>query len=121
VKTVIEMAREAGILEPIDLLESNQWKQDTIRELERFAELVRADEAEKYKWDVHSCGPTCDKKGCVAVREAVAHERAECAKVCDDFERIKWESVKDIVQNGGRLAFAGPMHCAAAIRARGEA
>lgn len=108
-KTVIEMAMEAGgtvlaVYSP---------------DLERFAELVRADEAEKYKWDVHSCGPACTKVTCIAVREAVAHERAECAKVCDDFERAKWESVKDIAQNGGRLAFAGPMHCAAAIRARG--
>ena len=49
-----------------------------------------------------------------------AREREACAKVCDDFERAKWESVKDIVANGGRLAFAGPMQCAAAIRARGE-
>jgi hypothetical protein len=37
---VIALAREAGILEPIDLLPSNQWRQDTIRELERFAALV---------------------------------------------------------------------------------
>lgn len=50
-----------------------------------------------------------------------AAEREACAKVCDDFERAKWESVKDIAQNGGRLAFAGPMHCATAIRARGQA
>jgi hypothetical protein len=49
---------------------------------------------------------------------AVKAEREACAKVCDDFERAKWESVKNITQNGGRLAFAGPMHCAAAIRAR---
>ena len=46
-KTVIEMASEAGILEPIDLLPSNQWRQDTIRELERFADLIRVDEREK--------------------------------------------------------------------------
>lgn len=52
------------------------------------------------------------------IAEAVAKEREECAKVCDDFERAKWESVKNIGQNGGRLAFAGPMHCAAAIRNR---
>ena len=52
-KTVIEMALEAGILEPIDLLDSNQWRQDTIRELERFAELVRADERE-------ACAKVCD-------------------------------------------------------------
>lgn len=37
---IIRMALEAGILEPIELLESNQWRQDTIRELERFASLV---------------------------------------------------------------------------------
>ena len=53
-KTVIEMAREAGILAPIDLLDSNQWRQDTIRELERFAELVRADERE-------ACAKVCDE------------------------------------------------------------
>ena len=39
---IIELAREAGILGPIDLLESNQWRQDTIRELTHFAALVRA-------------------------------------------------------------------------------
>jgi hypothetical protein len=49
-----------------------------------------------------------------------ADEREACAKVCDEFERAKWESVKNITENGGRLAFAGPMHCAAAIRARGN-
>jgi len=49
-----------------------------------------------------------------------AKEREACASVCDDFERAKWESVKHISENGGRLAFAGPMKCAIAIRARGE-
>ena len=49
-----------------------------------------------------------------------AAEREACAKVCDGFERAKWESVKNIKENGGRLVFAGPMHCAAAIRARGK-
>lgn len=48
-------------------------------------------------------------------------EREACAKVCDDLERAKWETVKHISENGGRLAFAGPMHCAKAIRARGTA
>ena len=83
-KTVIEMAREAG-----GMFDHMMWlNRDLLPVFERFAELVRAD------------------------------EREACAKVCDDFERAKWESVKDITQNGGRLAFAGPMHCAAAIRAR---
>ena len=36
-------------------------------------------------------------------------EREACAKVCDDLERAKWESVNDILANGGRLAFAGPV------------
>ena len=68
----------------------DDWKlfQEYMPEIHRLVELVRAD------------------------------EREACAKVCDDFERAKWESVKNITQNGGRLAFAGPMHCAAAIRAR---
>jgi hypothetical protein len=37
---IIRMALDTGILEPIDLLPSNQWRQDTIRELDRFANLV---------------------------------------------------------------------------------
>ena len=89
-KTVIEMALNSG---------DDEWKilvRQVMKhfpdEFERFAELVRAD--------------------------AIADEREACAKVCDDFERAKWESVKNISQNGGRLAFAGPMHCAVAIRAR---
>jgi hypothetical protein len=115
-KTVIEMARDQGLPET-EVAGVFIVNQD---DLGRFAELVRADEREKYKWDVHSCGPTCKRYACVAMREAVEAEREACAKVCDDFERAKWESVKDITQNGGRLAFAGPMHCAAAIRARSK-
>lgn len=71
-KTVIEMAREAGLVGgPV-----------YARGLEHFAELVRADQDEKYKWDVHSCGPTCTKAACVAMREAVKAEREACANVC---------------------------------------
>ena len=64
-RTIMEMARDCGI----------NFHQAGWPELERFAELMREDEAEKYKWDVHSCGPTCTKIGCVAVREAVKAER----------------------------------------------
>ena len=53
-------------------------------DIEHFAALVRADEAEKYKWDVHSCGPTCTKVACVAMREAVQAEREACAKWLED-------------------------------------
>jgi hypothetical protein len=91
-KTVIEMAREAG-----DVL-NKEW-------LERFAELVRADEREKYKWDVHSCGPTCKRYACVAMREAVESEREACAKVCES----EWSNVAERMYGE---------ECAKAIRAR---
>jgi hypothetical protein len=69
-KTVIEMARQSGYGDHMSVLHAPA--------LERFAELVRADEREKYKWDVHSCGPTCTKAACVAMREAVEAEREAC-------------------------------------------
>ena len=94
-KTVIEMAREAG-----DVL-NKEW-------LERFAELVRADEREKYKWDIHSCGPTCQRYACVAIREAVEAEREACAKVCEETYTGE-EACGD---------WPTPEMCAAAIRAR---
>jgi len=69
-KTVIEMAREAG------LIALNVECDPTYAPIiERFAELVRADEREKYKWDVHSCGPACKRYACVAIREAVEASR----------------------------------------------
>lgn len=96
-KTVIEMAREAGLctwLKPPEYF---------VERIERFAELVRADEAEKFKWDIHSCGPTCTKIGCVAVREAVKAEREACAKLLEeaakaaknaDPQGFVWQAVK---------------------------
>ena len=81
-KTVIEMAREAGAIHI-----HKRPKEFAVvgnEAIERFAELVRADEREKYKWDIHSCGPSCGRYACVAVREAVEAEREACAKVCDD-------------------------------------
>ena len=76
-KTVIEMAREA------DKPEETCWLAYEIDFLERFAELARADEREAYKWDIHSCGPTCQRYACVSMREAVAAEREACAKLCE--------------------------------------
>ena len=60
---VLRMAREAGM--------QDCTCNGTLGCLERFADLVRADEREKYKWDVHSCGPTCKRYACVSIREAV--------------------------------------------------
>jgi hypothetical protein len=93
-RTIMEMARDCGI----------NFHQAKWPELERFAELVRADEAEKYKWDVHSCGPTCERYACVATREAVLAEREACAQACEKRGMVK----------GGEVF-------AARIRARGQA
>ena len=82
-KTVIEMAREAGA-HPSHNPELYDIWSISDKALERFAELVRADEREKYKWDVHSCGPTCTKVACMAMREAVKAEREAIAKWLKD-------------------------------------
>jgi hypothetical protein len=94
-KTVIEMAREAGFHSPVradgymGLAYDRREGRETGGSLERFAGLVRADQDEKYKWDIHSCGPTCTKVACVAMREAVKAEREECAKVAETYR--EWD------------------------------
>jgi hypothetical protein len=102
-RDTIELAREAGNGDLFDAMQ--------VAFLERLVALVRADQDERYKWDVHSCGPTCKRYACVAMREAVEAEREACAKVCEqtdeEFEgpdQWDWHS-KDY---------------AAAIRARGN-
>ena len=84
-KTVIEMALETGF---------DADDETTLSSLERFAELVRAD------------------------------EREACARVCEaEASRAKWNWDNDISGNqpfwngGEQLASS----CAAAIRARGQA
>ena len=76
-KTVIEMAKE--VCDPDTAWVKPFWMLSQ-EELERLVDIVRADQDEKYKWDVHSCGPTCTNAVCVAVREAVEAEREACAK-----------------------------------------
>lgn len=71
-RDTIDMAREAGF-EQVDQ-DVDEWICFT-DEIERFEALIRADQDEKYKWDVHSCGPTCKRSACVAMREAVEAER----------------------------------------------
>ena len=109
-KTVIEMARDQGLPETATEGVFLVNKED----LGRFAELVRADEREKYKWDVHSCGPTCKRYACVAMREAVEAEREACAMVCEDLpapERMSLDSES--------FYECVTLDCADAIRARG--
>jgi hypothetical protein len=71
-RDIIEMAREASNTPPDHHATPDLFG---VSQLERFAALVRADQDEKYKWDVHSCGPNCTKAGCVAIRKAVEAER----------------------------------------------
>jgi len=110
----IDMAREAGLHIPY-WGEEEDPKKDPPRWtmvsplpplLKAFEALVRADEQEKYKWDIHSCGLTCNRYACVAMREAVEAEREACAKVCES------RPLGTEYNNGNA--------CAAAIRARGK-
>jgi hypothetical protein len=102
-RDTIDMAREADL---IDDTYASDWY---VYQLKRFEALVPADEREKYKWDVHSCGPTCKRYACVAMREAVQAEREACAKVADLVAR-------EIDDTNGTATYI-----AAAIRARGQA
>ena len=96
---IIRMAREADL-----------WltSPERIEAVKRFAALVAAAEADKFKWEIHSCGPTCERYPCVATRNAVAAEREACALTC--------EGIAMDEQSDDSVA----LDCATAIRARGE-
>ena len=102
-KTVIKMAREAGFVVCRD--------ESVLREmLERFAELVRADEREAMMQLFTDPENQPTQHGTVTVNYMqleIADEREACAKVC---ETVNWYDSK---------AWASDI--AAAIRARGEA
>ena len=68
--------------------------------------------------NIHTCSYSCERPACIKaqrdelaqrllelVAEAVAAEREACAKVCEDAKL---------------LPNAGPLYCAAVIRARGQ-
>ena len=95
-RDTIDMAREAG--------KDISPDHGLVDFLKAFEALVRTDQDEKYKWDVHSCGPTCKRYACVAMREAVEAEREACAKVAE------WEPCMTDT----------PKRIAEAIRARGN-
>jgi hypothetical protein len=102
---IIEMAIKTNILEQIELLDSNQWRQDKIRELEAFAKLVAAKERERYMQlflDPEN-QPTQFGTATQEYREQeIKDEREACAKACEGHDL--W----------------GPL-AAKTIRARGEA
>jgi hypothetical protein len=108
-RDTIDMAREAG---------GDDWDlfKDFMPEIERLVALVRADQDERYKWDVHSCGPTCKRYACVAMREAVEAEREACAKVCEETEVVQTTYCMTLHDEGAETL----RNAAAAIRARGN-
>jgi len=93
-RDTIDMAREAGL---IDESFSSDWY---VYQLNRFAELVRADEREarSMRWDE-------------LLAKAVEAEREACAKVCE-------EEICDCCWDDDAQVAAE--HLAAAIRARGN-
>jgi len=116
--TTIEMARASHL----DVYGLGKDHEKFVASLERFAALVRADERsswpaemeamerqvniltdaladerERMKWDVHSCGPTCKRYACVALAQAKVDENEACAKVADE-----WSKRRDDV--GGYIA-----------------
>lgn len=101
---IIRMARDAGY-------HTGVAKHD-LELLKAFEALVRADEREQYKWDIHSCGPTCKRYACVAMREAIEAEREACAKLAQS--TICDTHIPTGVKIYGTVA-------AKAIRARGQA
>jgi hypothetical protein len=112
---IIRLAHEAGLGDSFDDGDS-VWLCDGFYqdELERFAALVAAAERERMDLNsIHSCHAECDNPFCVRVREAVAHEREECAKLCEEIAREN-EAECDIDW------VTGNMECADYIRARGE-
>lgn len=96
---IIRMAREAGMGGMLTDVVC------THAELERFAELVAAardaEHAEKLKYDIHSCGPDCPRYICVATRRAVAEEREECAKVCEQSDRHRGPYFAALIRERG--------------------
>ena len=115
-KTVIEMARESGVVPYVFA----SVDEECLFRLKAFAELVRADEREKYKWDIHSCGPTCQRYACVSMREAVAAERKAIYDLVmeapfKEFDRQEEDFDGEAANAMKAMAFS----LTAAIRARG--
>ena len=83
-RDTIDMAREAGIYKDCDWRYGMKAEKDSLKV---FEALVRADQDERYKWDIHSCGPTCKRYACVAMREAVKAEREALLDLVDDYAK----------------------------------
>jgi hypothetical protein len=103
---IIRMAQDAGLYSGTPRTPSTGRMIE--KRLERFAALVAAAEREKHRYDIHSCGPTCERYACIATREAVKAEREACAKIVQSFDPYsRWSTLCN--------------HIADIIRARGQA
>lgn len=102
--TITRLARDAGFDVNFDIWAVSVDGVHINKELHRFAALI-----ENYLdiRGIHSCHAECQRPGCVMVRKAVAREREECAKVCEDDVRT-WSHPGSITRE----------ECAAAIRSR---
>lgn len=101
-KTIFEMAREAGFVlagKFTTRIHGYDRDGDYTEELKAFAALVRADERELVLAAAIDGAEH-------AARKAVADEREACANVCEEQDELRGHT---------------PFHCAAAIRARGKA
>ena len=81
-KTVIEMAREAGFTQP----EGETWYEAFPQCIEAFAELVRADEREAQQAE-HEADKVIIEYHEATIKRleaAIRAEREACAKVCED-------------------------------------
>lgn len=124
---IIRMAREAG-LEQIVAVNNDGSRTVQIPNfdsIERFAALVAAAVREEMKWDgVHTCSDQCERPVCVAIREAVAREREECAKLIEQAQGWSifingWSEVK--MGHNKKGAYIKRVDARNAIRARGQA
>lgn len=113
-KTVIEMAREAGF---------DEWQSKVLFDhlLERFAKIVRADERliERKKWMQVFTDPENQPSqfGTVTVeyvQREIADEREACAKVCENGVDTEHPTVKGHIMKD----FGQSRLLATAIRAR---
>jgi hypothetical protein len=93
---ILRLAREAGAKPGIE-------NEADAAFLERFAALI---EEHLTFSSIHTCNPDCTKPACVAVREAVAHEREMCAKVAEDYTDIGRGKFFDYEGHGHFIAAA---------------
>jgi hypothetical protein len=83
---IIQAARDAGILSDLELMPQNQWRQDTIRELEIFSALIIAATKEE---DARICDELLHSHG--------ADTGGECTEVECEF-MVAWKEAADAIR-----------------------